>query len=298
MDIQQIRYFLVLAKELHFWNTAGKVNITQSALSRQIKALEEELGIMLFERNKRNVKLTPAGTFLYEKWAQVLNELDFFNEHARQIQLGEVGTLIISHPDSLSASFLPDVLSRISSSYPGLKIELLQVRYEEQEEFLRNYKVDLAITRDLTIAEDIASEKMYSDHLAIVVPENHPFRSVEDITPEALKLQKFILPGKGEGSSYIGLIQQLFRYFEVSPDASFYSEFGSAIIALVRNGLGIAVLPDSYAFHESPGIRFIPTHFQSGLYLNWRKDDHHPVLSNILNVILSHYKSGRDLGEQ
>ncbi|WP_134090297.1 LysR family transcriptional regulator [Olivibacter sp. XZL3] len=67
MDIQQIRNFLTLSEELHFWRTAEITNITQSALSRQIQGMEEELGVRLFERNKRNVSLTASGTFLKEK---------------------------------------------------------------------------------------------------------------------------------------------------------------------------------------------------------------------------------------
>lgn len=286
MDLQQIKYFLALARELHFWNTAAKMNITQSALSRQIQSLEAELGVLLFERNKRNVKLTPAGQFLREKWDVELNELDFFHEHARQIQLGETGTIVIAHPDSISASLMPDLLSRITAAYPKLRVELVQVRYEDQQDFLRNYKVDLAITRDVNTADDIRSEKIHTDNLAIVVPEDHPFREVKDITTASLSSEKFILPIRDGGSSYSDIIQQLFRSFEVTPNAYLHSEFGSAIIALVRNGLGIAVLPDSYKYHESPGIRFIQMPFQTDLFLNWRIDDQHPVLSNVLALLI------------
>lgn len=73
MDLHSLKYFLALAEELHFWNTASKMNITQSALSRNIQSLESELGIQLFDRNKRNVKLTAAGKFLKEEWAKELN---------------------------------------------------------------------------------------------------------------------------------------------------------------------------------------------------------------------------------
>ncbi len=287
MNLQQIRYFLALAKELHFWNTAGKMNIAQSALTRQIQSLESELGVQLLERNKRNVKLTAAGKFLKEKWEVELNELEFFHEHARQIQLGETGTIIIAHPDSISASLMPDMLSRISASLPKLKIELVQVRYEDQQEFLRNYKVDLVITRDINTSSDIRSEKIYTDHLAFVVPEDHAFHELKDISQETLKTQKFILPIEAEGSSYSAIIQQLFKSFEVLPDAYLNSEFGSAIIALVKRRLGIAVLPDSYRYHEIPGIRFITLPFPTDLFVNWRVDDHHPVLSNVLKLVLS-----------
>ncbi|HEX8019641.1 LysR family transcriptional regulator [Mucilaginibacter sp.] len=286
MDLQQIRYFLALAKELHFWNTAGKMNITQSALSRHIQALERELGLQLFERNKRNVKLTPAGSFLKEKWETELSKLEFIHQFARQIHLGESGTIRIAHPDSISGSIMPEIMARIAQALPKLQIELVQLMYENQQEFLRNYKIDLIITRDNNNAPGIQSKKIYTDHLSIVVPEDHPYRSVEDLSKETLEGQKFILPVKDEGSSYSDIIQRLFKSFDLVPDVFMHSEFGSTIIAMVKKGLGIAILPDSYMYHESPGLRFIRLPFQTDLYVNWRADDHNPVLSNILKLIL------------
>lgn len=286
MELQQIRYFLALADELHFWNTARKMNITQSALTRHIQAVEAELGVLLFERNKRNVKLTPAGIFLKDKWSVELSKLAFLHQHARQIQLGESGKLVIAYPDSVSASIMPDLLVRISHFFPNLNIELIQVRYEDQSKFLRSYKVDLVITRDINRAEDIQSEKIYTDHLAFVVAEGHPFYDLADIRAETLCDQKFILPTVEEGSSYSNIVQQLFRSYHIVPDTWLHSEFGSAIIPLVKQGLGIAVLPDSYMSQMNAGIRFITTSFQTDLFLNWRTEDHHPVLYNVLKLIL------------
>lgn len=286
MDLQQIKYFLALAKELHFWNTAGKMNITQSALSRHIQALESELGLLLFERNKRNVKLTPAGKFLREKWEIELSELEFIHQFARQIHLGESGTIRIAHPDSISGSLMPDLIARISNTFPKLQVELVQLRYENQQEFLRNYKIDLSVTRDVNTTQGIKSEKIYSDYLSIVVPEDHVYHAIDDLSKETLSRQKFILPIRDEGSSYSDIIQQMFRSFDIVPDDYLYSEFGSTIIALVKKGLGIAILPDSYMYHESPGIRFIRLPFKTDLYINWRADDHNPVLANVLKLVL------------
>ncbi|RZJ78450.1 MAG: LysR family transcriptional regulator [Flavobacterium sp.] len=286
MDLRTIKYFLVLADELHYWNTASKMNITQSALSRQIQSLESELNVLLFERNKRNVKLTPAGKFLKEKWQIELNELDFIHQFAREIHLGESGTIRIAHPDSISASILPDILASISANFPKLQMELVQVLYENQHDFLSNYKTDLTITRDSNYLPGIKSKKIFTDHLALVVPEDHPFKTMADVTSASLASQKFILPTIDEGSSYGVIIQDLFKSYEVNPDVYLQSEFGSTIIALVKKRLGIAILPDSYVYHESPGLRFIKLPFKTDLYLNWRADDHNPVLSNVLKLIL------------
>lgn len=285
MNIQQIKYFLALAGKLHYWNTAAEMNITQSALTRQIQSLESELGLLLFERNKRNVKLTPAGKFLKDKWEVQLSEVEYIHQFAKLIHLGESGTIKIAHPDSISASIMPDILANISTEYPKLQVELVQILYENQHEFLRNYKIDLAITRDINTIPGIKSKKIYTDHLALVIPENHPYQTFEDLTKETLEKQKFILPTIDEGSSYGYIIQKLFNSFDFVPEVYLYSEFGSTIIALVRKGLGIAVLPDSYSYHESPGLRFIKLPFQTDLYLNWRADDHNPILSNVLKLI-------------
>lgn len=285
MNIQQIKYFLALAGKLHYWNTAAEMNITQSALTRQIQSLESELGVLLFERNKRNVKLTPTGKFLKDKWEVQLSEIEYIHQFAKLIHLGESGTIKIAHPDSISASIMPDILANISTQYPKLQVELVQILYENQHEFLRNYKIDLAITRDINTIPGIKSKKIYTDHLALVIPENHPYQTFEDLTKETLEKQKFILPTIDEGSSYGYIIQKLFNSFDFVPEVYLYSEFGSTIIALVRKGLGIAVLPDSYSYHESPGLRFIKLPFQTDLYLNWRADDHNPILSNVLKLI-------------
>lgn len=286
MDLQQIKYFLALADELHFWNTAGKMNITQSALSRQIQALERDLDVQLFNRTKRNVKLTPAGIFLKEKWERELTEINYIHQFAKQIHLGEYGTIRIAHPDSISGSLMPDIVSRITSTFPKLQLELVQVLYESQKEFLSNYKLDLAITRDKNQMKEIRSEKYDTDNLALVVPQNHPFHTFEDLSKDRLGDQKFILPVKDESSSYNHIIQQMFETLHIVPNVYLHSEFGSTIIALVKKGLGIAILPDSYRYHEIPGVRFIQLPFQTELYLNWRSDDNNPVLSNILKLIL------------
>ncbi len=186
-----------------------------------------------------------------------------------------------------TGSLIPEIMVRISKAYPKLQIELVQVLYENQQDFLRNYKIDLNITREMNSSQGILSENIYSDNLSIVVPENHPYQTIEDLNKETLQQQKFILPIKDEGSSYSDIIKQMFKTLDVEPDVFLHSEFGSTIIALVRKGLGIAILPDSYMYHESPGLRFIKLPFKTDLYLNWRADDHNPVLSNVMKLILS-----------
>jgi len=284
MDIQQIKYFLVLAKELHFWNTSAKMNITQSALSRQIQSLENELGIQLFYRDKRNVKLTPAGKFLQEKWSEELTQIDSFHQLARQIHLGDSGTIRIAHPDSISSSVLPDFVKKIFAAFPNLNLELVQLTNEAQEDYLKNYRIDLAFSRDINTSSAIDEKKLGYENLCFVVPENHQFKTLSDISEDTLKDQKFLLT-TGDYNSYNVLVQKVIDTYHIKLDSYIRCEFGSTIISLIKNGLGISILPHSYHLHQNTGIRFIPIPFVTDLYIQWRKDDPNPILKNILELV-------------
>lgn len=285
MDIQQIKYFLTLADELHFWNTSEKVGITQSALSRQIMALENELNLKLFYRDKRNVKLTAAGVFLKEKWQETLTTLDIIQQQAHQIHLGSFGTLKLAYPDSLSSAILPDLIAKISSAFPTLKIELLQLAYEEEEESLKNYKIDMLFSRDVNQSSFIDSRKVSTENLCLVVADDHDFKTVDDVTNANLSSEKFILTYGGLDSSYATLLKKIFNHYEVDPQSYISCQFGSTIVPLIKKGLGISILPQSYTLNSTTGVRFIPLPFYSNLYINWRKDDPNIIIKNILNLI-------------
>lgn len=289
MDIQQLKYFLALAKELHFWKTAEKMNITQSALSRQIMALESELGLQLFFRNKRNVKLTPAGEFLQEKWSIELIQLESIEKHARQIHLGEHGTICIAHPDSISSSILPNFIKKIASQFPKLKIELVQLTYNQQEDYLKNYKIDLSFSRELYQSPIIESKDLESETLCLVVPTSHHFQKTEDFNIKSIKEEKFILTNSNTDNSYDAIISSVYKHYQIAPDSYISCEFGSTIISLIKNGLGISILPQSFSFQYNEGIRFIPLDFTANLYINWRKDDPNPIIRNILELITKDY---------
>lgn len=285
MDIQQLKYFLALAKELHFWNTSAKMNITQSALSRQIQSLENELGVQLFYRDKRNVKLTPAGKFLQEKWSEEVSRMDSLQQMAHQIHLGESGMIRIAHPDSISSSVIPDFVKKISVTFPKLTLELVQLTNETQEDYLKNYKIDLAFSRDKSRSPVIDEKKLASEDLCLVVPEHHHFRTLEEISTETLKHEKFMLTTGHDSSSYDMLVQEVIKSYHISLDSYIRCEFGSTIISLIKSGLGISIMPQSYQFHQNSGIRFIPLPFVSDLYIQWRKDDPNSILNNILALV-------------
>lgn len=282
MNIHQLRYFLVLAKELHFWKSAEKVHLSQSSLSRQIQSLEDELGVQLLKRNKRNVKLTEAGTFLQKEWSGLLDEFDRVHQQAKRMDQGISGRLSIAYPGSITYNYLPDLLHVISHKIPEVTIELQEPTDEHHENLLLDYKVDVSFGRDAISHNLIHSKQLYSEDICLVVPKAHPLTVENFTTLSALKSEKFILSGLHHTTYYASLLRQLFINAQLEPHIVVESDFGGMIINLVAKGLGISILPYSFFKANNEHIRFIPLDQQIALYLNWRKSDQSNVLNNLI----------------
>ncbi|MGV3540754.1 MAG: LysR family transcriptional regulator [Rufibacter sp.] len=284
MELQQIKYFLALAQELHFWNTAEKMFITQSALSRQIKALEEELGVTLFERSKRSVKLTQAGVFLRDRWQPLLEEIARTHRQARKIHDGAYGSIAIGYPGSVAYGFLPEVVSRLSLTLPELKVELVEPIDISFEELLLGLQLDLAFRRDPAQNPALSSVCLYSEPFALIVPQHHPLTQENFNGLQDLRNERFIMSGLHHKTFYVNSLRQMFQENDFTPNVYIESDFGAMILSLVGRGLGVSVLPSSYAFGAPPEVRFIPLPQSVNLYMAWRKDDHSPVLRNVLEL--------------
>ena len=290
MELQQIRYFLTLAETLHFWNTAEKLFITQSALSRQIKALEEELGIQLFERSKRNVKLTEAGAFLQEQWLRMIEEIELVHRQAKSIDEGIYGIVRIGYPGSIAYGFLPDLISNIARAIPEVKIELVEPTDISFEQLLLNRQLDIAFRRDPAENPALKSLTLYAEPLSLIVPSTHPLTQENFKTLADVKEEKFIISGLHHKTSYVAALRQLFETYRFTPNVRIESDFGGMIMGLVGKGLGVSIMPSSYAKSAPPNVRFIKLPEMTTLYAAWRKDDHNPVLKNVMEIVVERAK--------
>jgi DNA-binding transcriptional LysR family regulator len=285
MELQQIKYFLVLAQELHFWNTAERMFITQSALSRQIKALEDELGIQLFERSKRSVKLTETGAFLRDQWTPLLDEINRIHLQARKIHEGASGSIRIGYPGSIAYGFMPEFIASISHTMPELKVDLVEPTDISFEHLLLNYQMDLAFRRDPAANPALQSICLYSEPFALVVPANHHLNEQNFEGLDDLKDEKFILSNLAQITFYTASLRQVFEDHNFNPNVYIETDFGGMILGLVSKGLGVSILPFSYSFSALPNVRFITLPYTVNLYVTWRRDDKSPILRNILQQV-------------
>lgn len=283
MTIQQIKYFLELANALHFWKTAEKVSISQSTLSRQIQSLEDELGFQLFERDKRNVKLTAAGKFLQDNWTTSINELDRIYKQAQKIDIGTLGTISIAYPGSISFGFLPSLMTILTTEMPDLKIELTEPIDVNHESLLLNYHIDIALSRDEILNPTIVSKRLYSESVCLVVPINHWVTEENFTDLTMIKNENFIMSPLQNKTYFSTLLRGIFNTSGFNPKTTIESDFGNVILNLVAKDLGISILPYSFKFANYKNVRFIELADKVDLFMNWRRNDPNKIVKRIVN---------------
>lgn len=285
MDLQKLKYFLELADELHFWKTSEKVFITQSALSRQIKSLENELGFPLFERDKRNVKLTAAGEFLQTEFRRILIDFESVTRRAKQISKGEIGTLRIGHPASITFSVLPKILSELAEKHPHILVQMLEVDAVDVDSSLLTHRIDLAFNREITKSKELESKMLMTENFALVVSANHPINQKNKIDLRELKDEWFVLPSLDGQSEHAAQLRAIFAEAGFLPKVRFESDFGATLLGLVAKGLGISIMPFSYSHYLTEEIKFLKLHANSSLYATWRFKEESAVMTNFLKVV-------------
>lgn len=175
MELRHLRYFTVLAEELHFRRASEKLFVAQPALSRQLQDLEAELGVQLLERTKRQVTLTPAGRYLYEQATRVLAELETVKQEVRRRHHGEIGTVQVGYVGTALHSVLPTLLRDFKQAHPGLTLALRELTTVEQVQGVRTGQLHLGLVRQpVALPLEVQLRPVWRERFALVLPAKHP----------------------------------------------------------------------------------------------------------------------------
>jgi DNA-binding transcriptional LysR family regulator len=288
MELRHLHYFIAVAEELHFSRAAERLCISQPPLSQQIRDLEDELGVKLFERTKRHVHLTEAGKMFLDRSYLLLAQLEQAIVATQRIGRGEVGQLAIGFVDSAMYTSLPEMLKGFREQFPAVELRLQEMTTAQQIQALYDKQIDVGIVRSAVSEPGLRVEYLLPESLVLALPENHPFSAQTQVSLSKLVDEFFILFPAKLGPLFYEQIIQSCEKAGFRPKVAQEAVQMQTIIGLVAAGLGIAIVPASMQnFHRSRVI-YRPLQeqiFQTGLYLAWQQHDSSPVLSAFLNLV-------------
>lgn len=288
MELRHLHYFIAVAEELHFTRAAERLHMAQPPLSQQIRDLETQLGIKLFERTKRHVELTPAGKVFLTEARLVLAQADRAVKAAQRAGRGEIGQLIIGFNSSATYSVLPKILQRFRDCCPEVELILHELTTSQQLELLRKHQIHVGL---LYLPLDDAELKFISvlkEPLMVTIPDTHPLRDQPQISLHALKNTPFIMPPHHLGGGLYRQIIKLFQQTNFQPQVVQEAIVLQTAISLVAGGVGVTIVPASLQNLQRPGVIYKPLVEPTPeieIAVAWRPHDSSPVLQNLINAV-------------
>lgn len=243
MEIKHLRSFITLAEELHFGRAAQRLSIVQPALSMQIKMLEEELGVRLFERNRHSVTLTEVGAIFLPEARATLYQSAHAADVARACGRGEIGRVRLGFVSSVLPVLLPSLIRALHTRFPLIELELKDMPGPDQAAALKNGQLDFGLMRLPAVIPGIHTREVLQENFIVALPGDHPLAACDSVHPTALaQVPLFILARRYAPGFHDELMQALTRQGAQLENTSELGEF-TTMLALVSAGLGVGLLP-------------------------------------------------------
>ncbi|GGO85601.1 LysR family transcriptional regulator [Marinobacterium nitratireducens] len=287
MNLRLLRYFEVLAEELHFGRAAARLHISQPPLSQQIRLLEEELGTPLFERSHHRVELTAAGRVLQRQVPLVFNQLERALDLTRQAGRGQVGELAIGMISSVMVGVLPRALSLFRERHHAVEWQLFEMTPAAQLDALKQGRIDVCVFRGRYDDPELRNELLMCEPIQVALPSDHPLAIKTAIAPKELAEEPFVALELKQ-SHFASLLYQSCVHAGFTPKIRQQVIEVQTLLSLVRAHIGVAVVPASIAQLAPDGVVFRPMEPSLPmvpLYATCRADDDSPVLKLFLDTL-------------
>ncbi len=241
MELRHLRCFLAVAEELHFARAAERLHIEQSPLSRAIKELEEELGVLLFARTTRSTRLTRAGKLFLQHVRRVFAALQQARDSVQAAANGFHGQLRIALSDGITPSRLPALLALCRQEEPEVEIRLFEVPLSQQIKGLHDDLYDVGFARSEEVGDGLIAEPAWSDPLMVAVPARHPLLTHKRIPLEELLRYPLVLcdPQACEGDAR--QIERVLRRVDMEPLIAERVASCDLMMALVSAGFALGL---------------------------------------------------------
>jgi len=270
IEIRHLRYFLAVAEDLHFRKAAERLYISQPGLSRQIKQMEVELGIQLFERHNRKVKLTHVGEYFKFEITKNLKNLNQIINHAKLIQSGKEGSLTIGYVGSAIQKIIPELLLKFKERSPNIIFVLKEMDNQKQVENLLLQNIDIGFVRLDRVPIGLSIRSVLIETFCLVLPEDHPINSFNFNSLSQFKDEFFIMFDPEFSPPYYEKVMQIFDDNDFTPKVSHSTIHANSIFKLIENNFGIELIN-------------IPQ--RTTLSVVWDRKNTNPSLDNFLKLL-------------
>jgi len=241
LSLRQLRALAAAVETGSFGRAAARLHLSQPALTVQIRALEETLGLTLFERSARGAQPTEAGLALAQSFGRVLEELDQVVAGVREQAARRAGTVRLAVLPSVAATLLPEALSRLRSAHPGIRVLVQDAVARRVGEQVKAGEAELGIGILAGPDAELMAEPLFEDALVAVLPPGHGLSAEAELSLPALAREPLVLTDPG--SSLRALAERAFAEAELVLRPAYEATYMSTAVALVRAGLGIGILP-------------------------------------------------------
>lgn len=271
MEWQQLEYFKRVAQMQHFTNAAESLFISQPALSRSILKLEKELGVPLFERQGRSVKLNRYGKMFLEKVNLALEIIEEGKQELKSVIHPITGNVSISFIYTLGTELVPELIRQYRMKYPNVTFQMFQNTANKLMEQLETTEVDLCLTMNPDLHSDIHFTPLFSEELFVIVPKSHRLAQKKEIKLIEIAEEPFISFKKGVGLRVIA--DQLCKEAGFAPKIAFESQEPATVNSLVSAELGVGLAPRNKAMdvYNIACLRVTEPKCSRMIYIGWKK---------------------------
>ena len=300
MEIVSLRYALRALHFQSFRTAAQSLGIGQSALSRRVRSLEDEIGVSLFERHSGGIRATIAGREFLTLASSALGELDYAVERANMAGQAETGRLRVGFFHSLAAGKLRDVLLDYRAQWPSVVLEFTEADNETQVVALRERRLDVGFIVGFDNIPGLDHETAWTEQAFVAMPEQHPLARRNEIALSDLRDESFVMRTRFDGSGALGWVMRSSDTAEPSSRVTTHTVSRESLIALVGAGFGLTILTHSAAAIAVPGVAFRPIKEPAvtiPFRMVWSAENDNPALRRFLSHVRLHTaatKSNRD----
>lgn len=278
---------LSVAQHLNFRHAAGALGVAQSSVSARIKALEETLGIVLFERRHRGVRLTEAGRRFVTEVSAGIEQIDHAVRTAGAVSDGTVGRLAIGLNGSIATGFLADLRRRYSAAHPAIEQSIIEGPSLHTLAMIRDGTLDVAFIINVSNVPDCHSRHLWSEALVIALPTAHPLADLESLGWADLLTENFLVRSSGAGPQVFEHIVRRVAEHGRSPRLQRLDVGRDTLMHMVAAGEGITLTHEAGGHVPFPGIVFRPIYDekeQARFSAVWSPQNRSPALRNFLDL--------------